>query len=92
MVSIRKDPRNGNWLIRFRWDGMAFCKSSKTSDRATALRIKGRVEDTLRLLEVGRIELLSDADPATWIMSEGKLGKKQERGDDTALHPRTGKT
>jgi integrase len=38
--------------------------------------IKARVEDTIRLLKQGRIEIPKGADPGVWIMSDGKLERK----------------
>jgi integrase len=48
-------------------------EKTRTKDAAN---IKARVEDTIRLLNLGRIEIPPDADPGVWIMSAGKMTAK----------------
>ena len=57
MASIHKDDRTGNWIIMFRWGGRQFRRSCETSSKADAVSIKARVEDTIRLLNLGRIAI-----------------------------------
>jgi len=85
MASLHKDERTGNWIVMFRWGGKQFRRSCETGNETTASGIKARIEDTVRLLKLGRIEIPADADPGVWIMSDGKLTAKPKL---TASQPR----
>jgi integrase len=50
-------------------------RSLKTKDRRVALSVLGRVEETLRLIEQGRLEVPPKADPARFILSDGKISQ-----------------
>ena len=82
MASLHKDDRTGNWIIMFRWAGKQFRRSCETKNKKEAGGVKARVEDTIRLLKLGRIEIPNGADPALWIMSDGKLTSKPRRSSD----------
>ena len=71
MASLHKDERTGNWIVMFRWCGQQFRRSCETASATTADGIKGRIQDTIRLLNLGRIEIPKGADPGVWIMSDG---------------------
>ncbi len=76
MTHIRQDKISGNYFIRFRYGGSSFNRSLKTDIRREANAVRGRVEETILLLERGRIEMPHNADPAEFILSDGKrLGK-----------------
>jgi hypothetical protein len=68
MVSIEFDETSSRYRIRFRHGGMPFKRSLKTSEEKEPLSILGRVEETIRLMERGRLGLPPDAGPptATW--------------------------
>ncbi len=76
MASLHEDERTGNWIIMFRWGGQQYRRSCETANKGSAGSIKARVEDTIRLLKLGRIEVPKGADPGVWIMSDGKLTAK----------------
>jgi integrase len=76
MASIHEDKRTGNWIVMFRFGGKQFRRSCETASKSDAVSTKARVEDTIRLLNLGRISIPPDADPGVWIMSEGKLTEK----------------
>jgi integrase len=82
MASLHKDDRTGNWIIMFRWAGKQFRRSCETKNKKEAGGIKARIEDTIRLLKLGRIEIPDGAEPAVWIMSDGKLTSKPKRSSD----------
>lgn len=73
MASLRKDPESGVFRIRFRFAGRAFNRSLRTKDEKTALSILARTEDSIRLVEQGRIELPPNIDVAKFLLSDGKL-------------------
>jgi integrase len=85
MASIHRDERTGKWIIMFRWGGKQFRRSCETGSEATASGIKARVEDIIRLLKLGRIDMPEGADPGAWIMSDGKRAAKPKV---TANQPR----
>ena len=58
-------------------------RSAKTDDAVEAAGVVSRVEETIRLLERGRLPMPADADPGIFIMSDGTQVKKtiSERAD-----------
>ena len=82
MASLHKDDRTGNWIIMFRWAGKQFRRSCETKNKKEAGGIKARIEDTIRLLKLVRVEIPDDADRGVWIMSDGKLTSKPKRSSD----------
>jgi len=76
MATLQLDPISGRYRIRFMFGTREYKRSIKTKDEAVAKAIRGRVEETLRLLEQGRIELPPDSDPGRFILSDGKRNGK----------------
>ncbi len=56
MVSLQFDEASGRYRIRFYFGGEQFKRSIKTNNQKTALGIQARVEETIRLLEQGRLK------------------------------------
>jgi integrase len=73
MASLELDPTSGRFRVRFRYGGIPFKRSLKTGDRREAESVVGRIEETIRLLERGRLEMPAHADPGAFILSDGKL-------------------
>lgn len=73
MASLEHDKASGRFRIRFRFAGEEYKRSLKVSDRKEADGIRGRVEETILLLERGRLVLPAGADVAQFILSDGKL-------------------
>jgi hypothetical protein len=65
---LRYDESSGNYFIRFRYGGASINRSLKTNDRREAEAIRGRVNETILLLERGRLEMPPNADPAAFIL------------------------
>ena len=63
MASIEFDEVSGRYRIRFRYGGKPYKRSLKTTEKREAETVVGRVEETIRLLERGRIDIPSGADP-----------------------------
>lgn len=84
MASLHRDkrPGNDNLLLMFRWGGRQYRRSCKTDSRREARALESRVEETIRLLEQGRLEMPPGADPAIWIMSGGKIGVRHRASKD----------
>ena len=76
MASLEFDDVSRRYRIRFRYAGQPYKRSLKTNDLKEAHGILGRVEDTIRLLERGRMELPPGAEPGAFILSDGKLQGK----------------
>ena len=71
--------RNGTWYLSFRFGGTQFLPSLKTEDESEAKGTKALVEETIRLLNTGRLSLPLDATrekTLTYILSGGKLTEK----------------
>lgn len=79
----------GNYHICFRFGGHRYKRSLKTSrvDQADARRV--RLEETLRLVETGRIQIPDDVrDIAMFLLADGKVGKtRPERKTATTPPP-----
>ncbi|HWG47468.1 MAG TPA: site-specific integrase [Gemmataceae bacterium] len=76
MAAIALDPASGRYRIRFYYGGVQYHRSIKTKDENKAQSILRRVDDTIQFLEQGRIVMPPDADPFTFILSDGKLTEK----------------
>jgi hypothetical protein len=77
MASLQFDPISERWRPRFYYGGREFKRSLagvQTEQEANAVR--GRVEETIMLLERGRLEMPLTADPGQFILSDGKLDQK----------------
>lgn len=72
MASLYKNPKSGRYQLRFRYCGEPHKRALGTKDQREARGILGRAEETLRLLERGRLTLPEGADLAEFILSDGK--------------------
>jgi hypothetical protein len=73
---LELDSTSGFYRIRFRYQGRPYKRSTKTVDEKEAASVVARVEETIRFLERGRLELPAGADPGVFIMSDGKQVRK----------------
>lgn len=76
MAALSKDPKSGNYNVRFRYGTRSFRRSLKTRNRREALAALGRVEEAIRLLGRGSLIMPPEAEPATFILSGGQLDDK----------------
>ena len=77
MASIWLDPRTNKYLIKFHFGGRRFTRSCQTQKEGAAKLLKASVEETIALLNKGRLVMPEDTpDPGTWIMSGGKATQK----------------
>ena len=77
MASIQKVKDSSKFTIRFRFQGRNIHRSLGTGDRRKATGICSRIEETLHLLETGRIEVPTGSDPIEFIFSDGKKPEKK---------------
>lgn len=68
---------NGLFHVAFRFGGRKLKKSLRTKDVRTAEARLHQLEENIRLLEKGRIELPDDADVVEFLLSDGRLDGKQ---------------
>lgn len=76
MAHLERDPACGVYRVRFDFGGRSFKRSLKTTNERVAMGMVARVEETIYLIERGRIELPPHADPGIFILSDGKLHEK----------------
>ncbi|MEW4566008.1 site-specific integrase [Bremerella sp. JC770] len=68
--------RGKKYAVIFRFGGLKFSRSLKTSSEVEARSRLSRLEENLRLVEAGRLILPDDADPATFLLSDGNINQK----------------
>lgn len=77
MASIWKDARSGTYLIKFHFGGQRFSRSCQTDREGEAKRVKALAEETLGLLNTGRLAVPEGVpDVGLWVISGGKLDHK----------------
>lgn len=84
MAWLQTDP-SGNFHISFRFAGRKYKRSLKTECRDEAQARLHRLEENIRLVESGRMELPSDADAPIFLLSDGKLASRQKATPKTRL-------
>jgi hypothetical protein len=84
MASLTKD-KSGSFHIHFRFGGRQFHKSLKTDDEKIAESMKGRIEMTLRDIELGRLTPPPAADFWQLVLSDGKLHSRPRVGRSMIL-------
>ncbi|MEZ6059129.1 MAG: hypothetical protein R3C19_02085 [Planctomycetaceae bacterium] len=77
MASIQQD-RSGNYHIAFRFGGKRYKRSLKTKHNRKADAAACHVEENIRLIGAGRLELPDDVDIPTYLMSDGNLKQKPQ--------------
>jgi integrase len=74
MASLEK--RAGKYRIVFRVGGRKFSRSLKTQNEKEANGFLARLEDNLRRVELGTLILPENIDPATHLLSDGRLDQR----------------
>lgn len=75
MASTQQDP-SGNYHVCFRFRDRRFKRSLKTNLKRKAEAAASRVEENLRLVDEGRIEVPDGVDIPVFLLSDGKLAEK----------------
>lgn len=87
MAWLEQDRPNGPYQLVFRYGDERLKRSTRTKDEQEAEEIVTRVDRKLRLIEQGDIEIPSDADVITFLMSDGKQTQAPEsRNAAPTLH------
>ena len=75
MAWLQTDP-SGNYHVSFRFGGRKFKRSLKTKSEHQANSRLHRLEENIRLVESGRLELPTEGDIPRFLLSDGKIAKK----------------
>lgn len=75
-IEYRKGKTKGSWRISFRLGDQRFNRSLKTDDRREAEIRQARLEENIRFVENGRLQIPEGADVAAFLLSDGKLAQK----------------
>lgn len=73
MASICRDKRYGTYYVRFRFGGRNYQRALKSSSRRHANATVARVEETIALIERGRISVPNNVDAGDFILADGNL-------------------
>lgn len=80
MAWLEFDDDARRFRIRFRFEGRQYKRSLKTDNAREARALLGRIEETILLIERGRLTIPTNADPATFILSDGeRTGEENHR-------------
>ncbi len=74
MAWLEREP-SGQFHIRFRIGSRKFRRSLKTKNESEAETRRVRLEETIRLVESGRLTVPADVDLPTYLLSDGQLEK-----------------
>ncbi len=85
MAHIRRDGRNGTWFVGFRYDGREFQRSCRTDRKPIARRVQTAVEETIDLLQTGRLVVPEGVEIGSWILSGGKATKPRKKPGELRL-------
>jgi hypothetical protein len=85
MAWLEQHPISGTYQLNFRLGGAKFKRSLKTSDEREAATRLARFEENIRLVEAGRLLLPEHGDPASFLLSDGKLNGKPKVAERLAL-------
>jgi len=81
VASLEFDKAANTFLVRFRFNGRSYKRSLRTGNNREARAVLGRIEETILLIERGRLEMPVNADPAAFILSDGKrIGERRSGG------------
>jgi integrase len=78
MASIWKDPHSGRYHVRFRYAGVPYKRALGTAVEGEARAALVRINDTVKDIKRGRLQVPDGADPGLFIVSDGKIEKKPE--------------
>jgi hypothetical protein len=76
MASFDFNPRMGSARFFFRFGGRQFNKTLPAKNDREADRIRAQIEETIVDLVRGKLLMPHDADPASYILSGGKVASQ----------------
>lgn len=84
MPWLERHPTSGHYKIAFRWAGRKVRRTIRAKTEAEAHGVLARFEETLDLVERGRLEVPGGVDVATFLLSDGKLTSSPTRVREAA--------
>jgi len=72
-MSWLEQDKSKSFHVRFRLGGTKFRRSLRTKSRSKAESRLHRLDENIRLVESGRLQIPGGADVATFLLSDGKL-------------------
>ncbi len=78
MAWLERHRGSGHFHLCFRWNGKRKRQSLATGDAKAAEAARLRFEENVALLERGRLELPTNADVMTFLLSDGKLARSPQ--------------
>ena len=85
MAWLEHHRSSATFHVVFRLGGQRFRQSLRTADEQEANTRLSRLEETIRLVESGRLVLPEHADPAAFLLSDGKLNGKLQVAERLTL-------
>lgn len=79
MASLEIDPASGRYRVRFRYAGQEYKRSLRTKSQPVAQASLGQVEEALRMIEMGLVELPSDVEEGAFIVSGARVRKARRQ-------------
>lgn len=79
------EQRNGRFNVIFRYSGRRFVRSLKTSDEGKAVRRRDEIQETIDLVERGKLAVPKNADLVTFFLSGGNLSERPKPVNTIAL-------
>ena len=70
-AGLHRNPHSGVYSVRFRYDGRNVIRSLRTSNERQAKDLVARIEETIQLIQRGRIDVPPHARAVEFIMSGG---------------------
>ncbi|MCA9193502.1 MAG: tyrosine-type recombinase/integrase, partial [Planctomycetales bacterium] len=67
------EQRSGRFNVIFRFGGKRFVRSLKTSDEGQAIRRRDEIQETIDLVERGKLQIPLGAEVVTFLMSGGSI-------------------
>ena len=77
MATLEQDPSSGRYRVRFRYEGRAYKRTTRTKNYRSASSVLSQVEETLRLLELGLTSVPDNIDPGKFIVSGARYKREQ---------------
>lgn len=74
MASLEK--RSGKFRVVFRFGGRKFSRALNTAEPRSAAACLARLEDNLRRVSLGILDMPAEVDPAAFLLSDGRIGAK----------------
>ena len=84
-MSWLEQDKSQNFHVRFRFGGTKFRRSLKTDNRQQAQGRLERLDENIRLVESGRLEIPPGADVPAFLLSDGKLSGTVRASSDLTV-------